>query len=64
MKLIQRLAVHIDMHCAPKITTWISGGEPVQITTQKELGETKEQQCIAHDAAVAAAMVLWPEDPH
>ena len=62
MKIIQRLADPLDPTCVPKTESWVSGGEPVQVTTQKEPGETVDEWCKAHEEAIAAAERLWPRD--
>lgn len=62
MKLIQQLAPVRAPGIAPKITSWTSGGEPVQVITEKQEGETYSAFCQAHDEAVAAAKLLWPCD--
>lgn len=62
MYLIQTLTKDPDPTSAPKVASWKSGGETVQVITQREKGESEEDWCEAHDKAVAAAKLLWPED--
>lgn len=59
---LDRIEQALEAHMATITSTWTSGGIERSVTTTRADGETDLQHAERHQAAVAAALKVFPKD--